>query len=460
MMDDLPVTSVRFNTNDAGLKRACLAAEDKLRENLRDFAGRRVLVEGAGYEKVWLETQPMGGEMYACRDLRAALNNQLLFMEHRREDGRLPGSVMLENGRLVPQFNKFQGFCFPGPALNIYFWMGRDKDYLAMLKSALEGFDRYLWANRDSDGDGCLESWCVTDTGEDGALRLGDAPFWREEETPPEGFDTVPMASMDVMSFSYNARHTLALISVISGDGKEGEWRKKAEDVRRKIREYLWDDGRGACFDRKKGGQVMPALVHNNLRCMYWESLYPDMAARFVKEHLLNPAEFWTPFPLPSVGANDPLFRNNPGNDWSGQPQGLTWQRAIDALSNYGFDPLVPVLGEKLISALIRDGVFTQQFDPFTGKPTGGKDGYGPTMLALLEYVTRMHGVRVQGDTLRWGAWGQRETEYELRWGDRLFTIRNDKHEAQAYVNGRHAFTVGDRVSVITDYDGNVLRLI
>ncbi|HPY93972.1 MAG TPA: hypothetical protein PLR12_00960, partial [Clostridia bacterium] len=56
-------------------------AEKQLKNNLRDFAGRRVLVEGGGYHKIWLETQPMGGEMYAKRDLEAAMNNQLLFME-------------------------------------------------------------------------------------------------------------------------------------------------------------------------------------------------------------------------------------------------------------------------------------------------------------------------------------------------------------------------------------------
>lgn len=31
---------------------------------------------------IWLETQPMGGEMYAKRNMEAGLNNQLLFMEN------------------------------------------------------------------------------------------------------------------------------------------------------------------------------------------------------------------------------------------------------------------------------------------------------------------------------------------------------------------------------------------
>ena len=62
-------------------------------------------------------------------------------------------------------------------------------------------------------------------------------------------------------------------------------------------------------------------LTHNTLRCMYWNSLPAPLGARFVKEHLCNPAEFWTPMPLPSVAVNDPLFRNVTTNNWSVEPR-------------------------------------------------------------------------------------------------------------------------------------------
>src|SRR5262245_34827381 len=119
-------TSVAFQIDDPLIQRLYDAAETKLMDNLKNFGDRQVLIEGAGYHKIWLETQPMGGEMYAKRNMTAALNNQLLFMEHQRPDGRMPGSIMLENGKVIPQFNKFQGFCFPAPALNMYYWMGQD----------------------------------------------------------------------------------------------------------------------------------------------------------------------------------------------------------------------------------------------------------------------------------------------------------------------------------------------
>lgn len=144
----------------------------------------------------------MGGAMYASRDFATGLNNSLMFMCHQRADGRIPGSIAVIDGKVVPQFNKFQGFCFPEPALDLYYLGGKDAEYLAQLAKTLEAFDAYLWRVRDSDGDGCLETWCKYDTGEDHAMRYADAPDPWEEETPPQGCTAVPIASMDVMSYS------------------------------------------------------------------------------------------------------------------------------------------------------------------------------------------------------------------------------------------------------------------
>ena len=451
----LPETHVSFHTEDPALQRLYDAACEKALHNLQDFAGEPVLVEGGGYTKIWLETQPMGGEMYAKRNLRAALNNQLFFMRTQRADGRLAGSIQChENGRIEPQFNKFQGFCFPWPALNMYYWIGEDREYLDRLADCLERFDDYLWRVRDSDGDGLLESWCVYDTGEDNAVRYGDAPVYCTEDTPPRGYQVVPMASMDFMAYSYAARDTLSEISAIRGDGRAWEWREKAGAVARTVREKLWDEARGACFDRDKNGNTMPILTHNNLRCMYWGVFSPDMARRFVKEHLTNPEEFWTNMPLPSVAANDPAFRNAPENNWSGQSEGLTWQRAILALERYNYEPLVTKLGRRFLRALIDGGcVFTQQFDPFTGAPSRVgmishaplaadsdepfQDAYGPTLLAALEYIAHMWGVTMDRGRI-WFSLARADAPYiyEQRWGEHTYRVVSDGKTASAFTDG------------------------
>ena len=471
-------TSVSFRTQDAALQRLYDALCEKCLGNLNMFGPDQVLVEGGGYEKIWLETQPMGGEMYAKRNMTAALNNQLLFMRTQRADGRLPGSIQCHaDGTVEPQFNKFQGFCFPWPALNMYYLNGRDPAYLDQLADCLMRFDAYLWAVRDSNGDGCLESWCVYDTGEDNALRYGDAPVYCTEDVPPQGYQVVPMASMDFMSFSYACRDTLAAISRIRSDGQEAAWRQRADEVATRMKAMLWDESRGACFDRDKNGHVMPTLVHNNLRCMYWGSFSQDMADRFVQEHLTNPEEFWTPFPLPSVAVNDPLFRNAPENNWSGQSEGLTYQRAILALERYGYEPLVTALGKKLLDALIRGGyVFTQQFDPFTGEPSrvgmishevlkpGSdepfQDSYGPTMLAALEYIAHIWGVHIQQGEV-WFSLGHSHAPYcfEQRWGEHVYQVESDGSRAAVTVDGKSLGSYDCGVRIITDESGCVLRV-
>lgn len=458
-------TSVSFHTEDELEQRLVGQAERKALMNVRDFAGRKVLVEGAGYEKIWLETQPMGGEMYAKRNIEVGLNNQLMFMDAQRDDGRLPGAIeRLADGTIEPQYRQFQGFCFAGPALNVYYLIGRDDEYLYRLYGVLKRFDAYMWATRDSDGDGCLEAWCQYDTGEDNAMRFRDAPLNWPEDIAPEGYEVVPIASMDFMGYSYACRSTLARICDIAGHGQEAaDWRRRSKEVLGKMRDYLWDDERGAYFDRDRRHRVMPELIHNTLRTMYWGAITPDMAKRFVSEHLTNPDEFWTTLPLPSVAANDSLFRNIPTNNWSGQVEALTYQRAIAALERYGFYRLIPQLGRKLMKAIGPDCVFVQQYDPFTALPSvcslgsGGSDAYGPAMLSVLEYCSRMHGVHIEGERVYWGAYGTAACEYRQVWGSRVFRICSDGVRASGYVDGRRVFLVPVGTRVVTDYKGRVL---
>ena len=444
----LPETSVVFRTENERLQRVYDAAEKKCLLNLKDFGGSTVLVEGGGYEKIWLETQPMGGEMYALRSLEAARNNIGLFMRYQRADGRLPGSIQCTGGKTEPQFNKYQGFCFPFPALNLYYLIGKDRDYLEELEETLIRFDNCLWKTRHVSGNGLLSSFCVYDTGEDLAVRYGDAPCWWEKDEPPEGYRVVPMASMDVTSWSFAARQTVARICRMQGDLSADVWEQKARMVAETMRGILWDRKRGALYDRDREGKTIDILCHNTLRCMYWGSISQRMADRFVKEHLLNPSEFWTPFPLPSVAADDPAFRNAPENNWSGQPEGLTYQRAILALERYGYSRIVTELGQKLIDTVDRNGCrFTQQYDPFTGKASlvrmsdhqpaeddsgeAVQDAYGPTMLACLEYIAHHYGIHPHLGQVWFSLGSGAKYDYEAVFYDHHYVIRSDGKTAE-----------------------------
>ena len=453
-----------FRTEDALIQKLYDTAEEKCKGNHKQFGDYKVLIEGGGYEKVWIETQPMGGAMYAKRDLEIAYNNQKIFMDHQREDGRLPGSIEYKNGRLIPQFNKFQGFCFPEPALDVYYLTGKDPQYLQQLYEVLRKYDEYLWTRRDSDGDGCLESWCKYDTGEDNAVRYGDAPDAWEEEVPPADCQVVPMASMDFMSYSYTARDTMAAIAKIMGNRAAEETHLDAADkVKKALRTHFWDEKRGAFFDLDKNHRKMPVLVHNNLRTMYWHSMEQKDADRFVKEHLLNPEEFWTKLPLPSVAANDPMYRNDAVNNWSGQAQALTYQRAIGALEKYGYAHLIPKLGSKLFQAIGENCIFVQQYDPFTMVPSpktenGDQDAYGPAMLSVLEYISRMYGVHICRDSLIWSCVSGADSVYTQSFDGHIYSMEAEGELAVARIDGKEIFSRPRGFRVETDLEGKEIH--
>ncbi len=505
-------TGSSFTTDDAQLQKLYSLGMTQLEKSLSKFApGMTILVEGGGYKDAWLETQPMGGEMYAKHDLQVALNNQVVFIRAQREDGRLPGMVIkgskvAEKGwkekgfpegyvwkpehDLVADYEMFQGYCFPEPAWRMYFWVGKNRDYLKLLQTALKGHDAYLWRTRDSNGDGILETWCAWDTGEDGSTRLhhrGARDNWPFEKPPGSEAPGIPklaadvrmpFQSMDIMAYSYSGRAVLEKISRELGDGEEAKWKKSAEEARQQVIDKLWDPKRHACFDRDRDGKVLPELIHNNLRCMWYGLFTQEMADAFIKHHLLNPKEFWTPVPLVSIARNEELFLSKPRNNWSGQPQGLTYQRAIHALERYGHHAEVILLGRKLLPILMRNGQFSQQLDPDTGQPSlSNSDGYCPMILAMQEYVTRMHGIHidVENSQVWWSglspaSWDKvmdrdqntpGNLTFTQKWGEHSFEMSlKRKGVLEARVNGKIIFTASPETRVVTDLNGNLLAVV
>jgi len=479
------VTDVKFTTSDTTLQKTYNRAELLAKENIVDYGGRRVMIEGAQYTNIWLETQPMGGSMYAKRNLEIARNNIELFIDYQREDGRFPGVIYNRGGKIEPNYCQFQGFYLARPAFEVYFLLNEDKNFLLKVYRSLEKFDAYLWKTRDSDHNGCLESWCIYDTGEDGSVRFNGFPKAWSFDYPPtkeivsrlskeelminckeDLYDpsiemAVPIESMDVMSYSYSCRDVLSQMSKILNNGKEEYWRSKARDVKSKIKSYLWDEVKMACYDKDKNNETMPILLHNNLRCMYFGSFDQEMADQFIRLHMLNPKEFWTPMPLPSIAANDPKFENIAGNNWSGQPQGLTYQRSIQALENYGHYAELTMIGRKFLTVTGKSLRFVQQFDPITASINPSKDGYGPSLLAALEFISRFYGIHLTQNTILWSCLDNKnDIDYLQKWNGNTYHLQTDKDNVSCFINDQKIFSFTKGARIVTDLNGKLIEAV
>lgn len=487
---DLKDSSVTFSTADKELQSLYDRAEEICKKNIKKFSDYSVLIEGAKYNGAWLETQPMGGEMYYKRNPEVALSNILIFLRYQRKDGRFPGMITNQGewGGVCAHYDWLQGCFLPHAALKMYYHIGKNNKYLELLYDCLKDFDEYLWKYRDSNNDGCLESWCIWDTGEDNCtihmlngMSASKHGAWGLSEAP-ENYGNMPYASPQIMSYSYACRDVLSKISVILKNGQADMWRKKAKDVQKRFYEYLWNKEKKYCFNRDKYGNKIEVLTQENIKCMYSGIFTQEMADDFIRMHLLNENEFWTPYPIPSIATNERYFYVNnecsncaktleetgmmghdmDDNSWSGASQGLTLQRSIQALLNYNHHAETVLIGKKIIALLKKSNTFVQQYNPYTAEFSKSADyGYGPTTLAFLEYISLLFGINVEYDKVMWtGISSDSSYEYNQKMYGNSYNLMCKDNWLIASINGKIVFECSTDIRVITDLDGNIISLI
>jgi hypothetical protein len=118
--------------------------------------------------------------------------------------------------------------------------------------------------------------------------------------------------------------------------------------------------------------------------------ILPDLpagiVARLVDEHLTNPAEFWLPFPLPSVAATEASF--DPGFTVNAIFRGPTWINTnwylYGGLRTHGYDQVARALAARTVKMVAAEGM-REFYDPHTGRGLGAASfGWSSLVLDLL----------------------------------------------------------------------------
>ena len=121
--------------------------------------------------------------------------------------------------------------------------------------------------------------------------------------------------------------------------------------------------------------------------------------------------------------------------------EGLSLQRSLLAFMRYGHHAETGMIGRKFIDMLAKTDRYTQQYNPFTAQATAGGDGYGPTILAALEYMAYLYGVGFEEDKVVFSALDDaRKTEYTQTIYGRAYAVRRENGRAAVYVDGKRRF--------------------
>ncbi|NJM94357.1 MAG: hypothetical protein HC842_06575 [Cytophagales bacterium] len=204
----------------------------------------------------------------------------------------------------------------------------KEKDLLEAVYDKLLSWNRWWPQAREQQG---FLSWGSNPTelmitpGEKGNTKhsamlesgLDNSPLFDEAQ-----FDTTThllrLASVDLISLYIADCKELAYLAAELGRKEDvQELLKRGEAYGKKLQE-LWDEQTGIFRDLDLAtGEFSTHLAPTNFYPLLAGVATPEQAQRMVKEHLMNPQEFYGEWMLPSISRRDPAFGDN--SYWRGR---------------------------------------------------------------------------------------------------------------------------------------------
>jgi hypothetical protein len=341
--------------------------------------------------------------------------------------------------------------------------LNRSAAFLEKTYRACSRWDAWLVRYRNTRGSGLCEAFCTYDTGHDNSPRfLGKSrqcPRADARICPPD--DGLPYLAPDLSATVYGGRVALAAIAREMGRAaEESRWLESAAAIRKLILDRLYDAHDAAFYDidshdrfvRIRGDAITRVMGEHVAAQALFDEVY--------RRQLHNPSAFWTPYPFPSIAADDPAFvRPIPRNSWGGASQALTALRTPRWMEHYGKYADFTHLMTRWVEALVRSGQFLQQMDPETGEFSPDRGAYSPAMLTLFDFVWRLYGVRLAGDAIEWNCRLPDDCESTTcKWG--AAELRSDRTSSTLTLAGKQIAKLHGNARLETTSEGKLTRLI
>ncbi len=277
-----------------------------------------------------------------------------IVLDHQRADGMIPDAIHDEGAvfefplpqtEINTEVTKPPLIAWTSLKLFDYF---PDVDFLQEIYEPITRWNRWWFEKNDGDGDGIIQ-YNHPYMGSD------DSPLWDEG---------MPVESPDINTYLVMQMDALARIAEIIGETQDAPmWRQRAAELTQRMIDHFWDPEAGLFWAMKDHKPIHTVTLFN---------LYPLLTGRLPKEiearlieHLTNPNEFWTPYPLPTVSASDPKF------DADQMWRGPTWVNVnylfIEGLMKCGYPELSRELLEKTLEVVKLHSDIYEYYNPLTG---------------------------------------------------------------------------------------------
>ncbi|MDX2162637.1 MAG: trehalase family glycosidase [bacterium] len=321
----------------------------------RYFFTREALVPSkVHYVGVWHWDQFFHAIAYRYIDVRLAEDQLRILIDHQQPNGMLPDAIHDEG--LVTRLQKpIEADVTKPPlmawtVLKLYEASGR-KDFLEEVFEPLTRWSQW-WMTENASED--VPGLCVYR--HPFSSGLDDSPLWDVG---------MPVTAPDLNTYLWlQARSIARIADAIGLHGQAKVYRERADHISELMLTHLWDEQAGL-FNALHQGQPVRVKTPFALLPLWIDSMPFDVTARLL-EHLTNPNEFWTRYPLPTVAIDDPQF--DPLQMW----RGPTWVNInflfTEALKHIGQHALADELRSRTLALLMQHADFFEYYHPVTGE--------------------------------------------------------------------------------------------
>jgi hypothetical protein len=289
---------------------------------------------------------------------------------------------------------------------------------------------------------------------------MDDSPMWDDvhfnSQTYTMDLDDVGLNSL----YALDAESLAALAGVLGKEEDQRTFQAEYDAMKQRVRDKLWNEKDGIYENRFWSGEFSKSLSPTSFYPMLAGIATPEQAQRMVKEHLLNPKEFWGEYVVPTTSRSDPAFADQ--YYWRGSIWGPTNYLLYHAIDRYGFDEVALEFAQKSY-ALFMDDWKTNQHDDELYHAWGGSAGgdihytWGALLcLIALEQFTDTN----PWDGLRFGALNPRSegTFHGGVWQDHAYDIAVGPTQTALTRDGEMRFHA-DAGVVIRKYFASTARL-
>lgn len=195
-----------------------------------------------------------------------------------------------------------------------------DLEFLAEVYPQLRRWHGFWMKYRDGNGDGLLEwgsdpiavpvDWWKPHTQQAAKWESGldNSPMY---ENVPFNEEANTLELADIGLTCIYAADSDALANIAEALGMAGEahgFREEHKRVAQRINEDLWDEENGIYCNRFWDGRLSDRWSPTSFYALYAGVATPERAERCVREHLMNPDEFWGEWVIPSISRKDANF--------------------------------------------------------------------------------------------------------------------------------------------------------